>query len=208
MQIDGSGPLPRSTLSSTPVTEHLRPHVYVIVFGVTGVKRRSKVLLLDPDGRVLLFSGTDPAQPRRPPIWFPVGGRVDEGETLEEAAVREVEEETGLVVSDLGPVVMTRHVDFTFDGDSYDQHEAYFVVRTDAFVPDPKGWTETEQRVVVCSRWWSLDDLRATDETVYPEGLAGLLRQPVGGHACSARPEARDTGSTELAARRSSRTDT
>jgi len=41
------------------------------------------VLLLDPDGRVLLFSGVDPAQPNRPPIWFPVGGGVDHGETME-----------------------------------------------------------------------------------------------------------------------------
>jgi 8-oxo-dGTP pyrophosphatase MutT (NUDIX family) len=108
------------------------------------MKRRSaKVLLLDPDGRVLLFNDVDPAQPSRTPIWFPVGGGIDQGETVEEAAVREVKEETGLLISDLGPVVMTRHVNFTFDGDSYDQHETYYAVQTDAFVPDPRGWTET-----------------------------------------------------------------
>lgn len=53
------------------------------------------LLLLDPDGRVVLFSGVDPAQPQRPPVWFPVGGGVDEGETLEEGAIREVRDETG-----------------------------------------------------------------------------------------------------------------
>ena len=97
----------------------------------------------------------DRAQPSRPPIWFPVGGGVDQGETLEEATIREVKEDTGLFISDLGPVVMTRHADFTFDGVAYDQYEPYFAVRTDAFVPDPRGWTETEQTVMVCARWWS-----------------------------------------------------
>jgi 8-oxo-dGTP pyrophosphatase MutT (NUDIX family) len=145
---------------------------------VAAVKRRSaKVLLLDPEGRVLLFSGVDPAEPSRPPTWFPVGGGVDRGETLEEAAVREVEEETGLRIDGLGPVVMTRHVEFTFDGGSYDQEETYFAVRTAAFTPDPKGWTETERNVMVCSRWWSLEDLRTTDETVFPENLAALVGQ-------------------------------
>jgi 8-oxo-dGTP pyrophosphatase MutT (NUDIX family) len=145
------------------------------------MKRRSaKVLLLDPDGRVLLFSGVDPAQPNRPPIWFPVGGGVDQGETLEAAAIREVKEETGLLIEDPGPVVMTRHADFAFDGDSYDQNESYFAVRTDAFVPDTKGWTETEQQVMMRSHWWSLEDLRTTNETVYPERLAALIEHLLG----------------------------
>jgi 8-oxo-dGTP pyrophosphatase MutT (NUDIX family) len=173
---------------------------------MTGVKRRSaKVLLLDPDGRVLLFNGVDPAQPSRAAIWFPAGGGIDQGETVQEAAVREVMQETGLLISDLGPVVMTRHANFTFDGDSYDQYETYFAVQTGAFEPDPRRWTETEQRVMVCSRWWSLDQLRTTDETVYPERLAELIVQLLEGHTHSARP---DTGGAELTPRKFSRTDT
>ena len=135
------------------------------------------MLLLDPDARVLLLSGVDPARPGQPPIWFPVGGGVEPGETIEEAAIREVKEETGLVISGLGPVVMTRQVEFEFDGDHYDQDETYFAVRTTVFVPDSKGWTETEQRVMVGPKWWSLDELRTTKEIIYPERLADLLDQ-------------------------------
>ena len=142
------------------------------------VKRVSaKVLLIDPEGRVLLFRGVDPTEPSRPPIWFPVGGALDEGETLEEAAVREAEEETGLRIDELGPAVLTRHVEFAFEGNLYDQDETYFAVRTDGFTPDSKGWTETERNVMVGSRWWSLDDLRTTDEIVFPENLAELVEQ-------------------------------
>ena len=151
---------------------------------VAEVRRRSaKVFLFDLDDRVFLLSGVDPARPSQPPFWFPVGGGVESGETIEEAAIREVQEETGLVVFELGPVVMTRQAHFEFDGDSYDQEETYFAVRTKAFVPDPKGWTETEQRVMGRPKWWHANDLRSTKETIYPEGLAELFEQLLGrGH--------------------------
>jgi 8-oxo-dGTP pyrophosphatase MutT (NUDIX family) len=153
-------------------------------FSVARKRRLSaKVLLIDPDGRVLLFSGIDPARPDRAPIWFPVGGGVDDGETVEAAAVREVEEETGLHISDLGPEVMTRHVDFSFDGNSYDQEERYFAVRTLSFVPTSDRWTETERRVMVRHRWWSVEELRTTDEIVFPERLAECLEERLSGDA-------------------------
>jgi 8-oxo-dGTP pyrophosphatase MutT (NUDIX family) len=151
-------------------------------------KRRSaKVLLLDPDGRVLLFSGVDPAAANRPRFWVPVGGGVEQNETVAQAAIREVEEETGLRLADLGAVVMTRHVDFTFEGTFYDQDETYYAVRTDTFVPDTAGWTAVERRAMSDAHWWSVDELRTTTETVFPEGLAELIEQLLLGMAGDGR---------------------
>jgi hypothetical protein len=76
---------------------------------------------------------------------------------------------------------MTRHAGFAFDGEFYDQDETYFAVRTNVFAPDSKGWTETERRTMVSSKWWTLNDLRSTKETIYPERLADLLEQLLGG---------------------------
>jgi 8-oxo-dGTP pyrophosphatase MutT (NUDIX family) len=53
-----------------------------------------KVLLFDESGRLLL-------QKRADGIWDLPGGIVELGETLEGAAIREVAEETGLVIKDL-----------------------------------------------------------------------------------------------------------
>jgi len=68
----------------------------------------AKILLIDGDDRVLLFSGIDRTLPEEPPVWFPVGGAVEDGETLVEAAIRETGEETGFEIDVVVPPLFTR----------------------------------------------------------------------------------------------------
>jgi 8-oxo-dGTP pyrophosphatase MutT (NUDIX family) len=135
----------------------------------------AKVLLVDPMQRVLLFSGIDRTRPDRPPVWFPVGGAVEPGESVPLAAIREVAEETGAQITDTGPALSTRHVTWEFEGVVFDQEETYFLVRTECFTPVSDAWTDVENATIVGHRWWTVDELRATSETVFPEGLAELL---------------------------------
>lgn len=137
----------------------------------------AKVLLVDEHRRVLLFSGIDRTKPEVPPWWFPVGGAMEPGETPEAAAIRELQEETGLVITDPGPVVFTRRVDWEFEGAAFDQEETYFLVRERSFEPARAGWTEIESATMLAHRWWSIPELRATDHVVYPEALADLLER-------------------------------
>jgi 8-oxo-dGTP pyrophosphatase MutT (NUDIX family) len=139
------------------------------------VRPAAKVLLVDPNGRVLLFRGSDRTKPGEAPWWFAVGGAVDDGEEVGAAAIREVFEETGLQITDAGPVVMTRRFEWDFEGSRYDQHEAYFLVRTEAFTPTSAGWSDTERATITGHKWWSVEELRGTNEVVYPDGLADLL---------------------------------
>ena len=57
------------------------------------------VLLVDAHGRILLQERDEHA-PRAPLQWGCVGGAVESGETPEEAAYRELAEETGIVLRD------------------------------------------------------------------------------------------------------------
>lgn len=141
-------------------------------------RRAARVLLLDPSGRVLLLRGCDPARPEHR-YWFTVGGGLEAGESLADAAVREVYEETGLriTVTDLVGPVRSDRVEFPFDGRWYTQVQSFFVVRADAFTADLTNLADYEVTSVDSTRWWSADELAATAERFYPADLADLLRE-------------------------------
>ena len=137
----------------------------------------ARVLLLDRDGRVLLFRGCDPTAPELGEWWFTPGGGRDEGESPQECAVRELHEETGLLLSPdaLGEVVHERLTVFPFDGVTYRQTEDYFLVRVEAHDVDTSGFSEVENRFVLGHRWWHPEEIRTTEEKVYPEELLDVL---------------------------------
>ena len=137
----------------------------------------ARLVLVDEEDRVLLVEGHDPARPENGWYWFTVGGGVDEGETAEEAAIREAREETGLELDteQLGPVVREDVVEFGFERVKLRQRQVFFVVRVAGFEPDRSGWIDIEVRAQRGMRWWSLEELRRTDAIVYPSDLADLV---------------------------------
>jgi 8-oxo-dGTP pyrophosphatase MutT (NUDIX family) len=137
----------------------------------------SRILLLDESDRVLLFltKGSVPAQRTR---WITPGGGVDPGETHHEAAVRELFEETGLVVDDLGDPVWS--LDFAVDyagGDHDTGHAEYYLLRASAFTPSSENWTDDERVDVLEHRWFTLDALRREPEPVDPSDLVRVIER-------------------------------
>jgi len=107
-------------------------------------------------------------------VWFTVGGGLEPGESYGEAAVREIREETGITALDLGPVVWLR------EGVLNIPHpvlmvEQYHLAWCDAVEPNRDGWDAAERRLIDDIRWWSLADLAATPDRIFPPGLANLL---------------------------------
>ncbi|MFJ6699230.1 NUDIX hydrolase [Streptomyces sp. NPDC091272] len=139
------------------------------------LRKVARVVLFDPEDRVLLMHGFEPEDPARK-WWFTPGGGVEGDETLAEAALREVAEETGITDLELGPVLWRRICSFPFDGRRWDQEEWFFSARTQQTETAPAALTELERRSTAGLRWWSSAALLATRETVYPTRLAELLR--------------------------------
>jgi 8-oxo-dGTP pyrophosphatase MutT (NUDIX family) len=147
------------------------------------VERNAARVVLVADGRVLLQQGFDPGRPEAGAWWITPGGGLNDGESVEDGAVREVLEETGLHLppAELGPVIATRVAFFEFEGRRFRQSESFFAVNVQAFTPQHHGWDETEQRALLDHRWWSVDELRATDEAVYPRELADVVQALIDG---------------------------
>ena len=140
----------------------------------------ARVVLLDADDRVLLFRCKDPAADRS--FWITPGGGLEGDESHEQAAERELYEETGLTGVPIGPCVWTRSHSFPWSGKMYCQHERFFMVRVEGHDVDVSSHTEEECVALTEHRWWSAQAVQqATDETFAPRRLGVLMASLIAG---------------------------
>lgn len=134
------------------------------------VREAARALLLDTEDRVLLIAHL-PGDGRT--VWTAPGGGVDRDESHEQAAVRELREEVGIYAM-LGPWVWSRTATFAFRGIWLEQHERWYLVRTSPVALDslPLGDLATAG-----ARWWTLEELRETDEVLAPHALPEHLAE-------------------------------
>ena len=137
----------------------------------------SRLLILDPEGAVLLFRFVH----RKDALaglsyWATPGGGLEGDETFEEAAIRELFEETGIRKVDPGPDVGRREFILRLpSGEEVVSEERFFLIRHDGSALSRVGWTDAEVKVMADHRWWSRDDLARTTETVFPENILAML---------------------------------
>jgi len=146
--------------------------------GDGSTRHASRILLYEPGGRVLLFLEEFPDLPGRAK-WITPGGGAEPGESAHETAVRELREETGLVVADLGPIVHSYGFPVSRPGARHSySHWDFFVHHVDApFEPSHEHWTPEERVSVKAVGWWSADELRAADQGYAPFDLAELIER-------------------------------
>lgn len=136
----------------------------------------ARVLPVNPAGEVLLLQGQDPARPGDL-HWVSVGGAVDPGESLAAAGVREMLEETGVVIPEealVGPVHRASHP-FSWAGVAYLSDNHFFAVPLDAEVDVHfGGLEEAEIGNILQAQWWTPEALR-TDGTAASPDLPDIM---------------------------------
>ncbi len=143
----------------------------------------AKAFVVDGAGRLLLLDCTDPDRPGTR-WWELPGGGVEPGEDEVAALVREVLEETGLVVDPaaVGPLQWTQESTFLFRSVRRFSRCHGRLVR----LPDPGAaaapvLTDDEQGSILGLRWWTPEELAATDARFFPRAVPALLPRVLAG---------------------------
>lgn len=136
------------------------------------VRRSARIIVISPDDRALMFR-FDVAD--RPPFWVTAGGECEAGETFEEAARRELMEETGITANPGEQIARTTPEFITVEGEPVQADERYYILRVPEARINTSGHTALEQRVMTQHRWFTLAELANWHEAIFPENLAEII---------------------------------
>jgi len=149
-----------------------------LVMAGNGLRREvARIVVVDSERRVLL-AGYDYSEPviapetERPLYWVPPGGGLDPGETLRDAAWRELAEETGITAGRMSGPVWIRECTLVRHGRTVTQEEHYFHLEIDDARPVVSN---TSPEDIAALRWWTLAEMRSAACEFFPAELVDLI---------------------------------
>lgn len=152
------------------------------------IRSSIKVLLLNDENELLLMCADDPKTTAADgtylgKFWFTVGGEIEKNESFEMTALREILEETGIKEEEikLGPIVWFGEFDLILDGTLTRLKQKFIVAKTKQNKVGLKNPTAWEKKVVKGLAWFSIEDIKNSDQIIYPALLSKYLPAIISG---------------------------
>lgn len=146
------------------------------------IRNSVKIILINADNKILLMCADDPKTTSKDGsyhgrFWFPIGGEIEPGEEFMDAAIRELKEETGLEQQDVvfGPKVWFGEFEMVLSGKMTKLKQQFIVAHTKNSETTLQHLTDEEQKVIEKTAWFSLEEILASEEVVYPVVLPEYL---------------------------------
>lgn len=140
-----------------------------------------RVLLIN-NNKLLLMCVEDfdihaPGAKKNKRFWCTIGGGIEGSESVQDAALREIYEETGIAPEavELGPVVWKSEIDLMLKGILTRLAEQFIVAKTQQKDVALHKLTSDEQEVVKKLEWFSLEQIKNSQEIIFPVLLATHL---------------------------------
>ncbi len=138
----------------------------------------ARAVLFDPANRVLLFQFVLPAGfIAEGPVqfWATPGGEIEQGEDARDAVAREVIEETGIQSVEIGAEIWFGSNILAFKGQATKTFERFYYARSATALLGATNWTDIEREVMRDHRWWTIPELIAAKETIFPPRFGYLV---------------------------------
>ncbi len=142
------------------------------------VRNSSRAIVLNKRNEIFLFRYTFDFVAEKESIWITPGGGLDEGESFEEALKRELFEELGIELTEPAPFVFYRNPLYELkNGGTVQSEERFYLVACDDKTFSYDGWTESENKRMTAGKWWSVEEIRQSEETFFSKDIVEILER-------------------------------
>ena len=142
------------------------------------IRKSSRAIVLNRQNQIFLFRYTFDFFAEEESIWITPGGGLDEGESFEEALKRELFEEMGIALTESAPFVFYRNPLYKLqNGETVQSEERFYLVDCDDKTFSYDGWTESENKRMTAGKWWSLEEIRQSEEKFFSEDVVEILER-------------------------------
>ena len=146
------------------------------------IRNSIKIILLNPQNEILLIGIDDHSIKNKNGsyngrFWQMIGGKIEDGEDIISAAKRELFEETGLSSNDVqfGKIVWQGKLVLIMNEVETLIKQRFIIAKTHKTLVTMENLTAEERPVVKSLKWFSVDEIKNSDEIIYPVGLDEYL---------------------------------